>query len=103
MHNKRITVEEVKAAIERTGMKLITGEFIFRQMGQLCGCAIGVLAVDAGVPKDSDDIDDWSDLQFGIAGPTVWRPNTSAAKRNAPSRKTPCFELCSVPAERSPS
>jgi hypothetical protein len=59
---RRITVDEVKAAYEKTGLKPTRGEYIY---GRFCACAMGALAVANGVPCDYDAARSWAFSQYG--------------------------------------
>lgn len=51
---RRIRPEEVRAAYEKTGIKPIQDEWVIRDTGQRCGCAMTALMVAAG--QSFDDI-----------------------------------------------
>ena len=61
---KRITVEEVKAAYEKTGLKPVRGTF---NDGKGCGCALGALYMAQGGAACCSDPEEWCDAEFDFA------------------------------------
>ena len=69
MSERRITVEEAKAAYTKIGAAPITKCFIGRRRGGFCGCPVGVLycAEEIGHPVDGTygAASNWSTRTFG--------------------------------------
>lgn len=70
MKTERITVAEVEAAYEQTGISPV--QCFYYDEGDNCGCPMAALyCVSKGKPEleeyDSDDISRWADQKYGFA------------------------------------
>lgn len=62
---RRITVEEVLEAYRVTGMKPSKGTYCIGLDSNPCGCAMGALAIAAGICPGMALVGNWSIEQFG--------------------------------------
>jgi len=63
----RITIDEVRAAYAATGVKPKRGDYVDRQEdGTLCACAIGALAIQAGVESHYAPVRRWAHEKYGL-------------------------------------